>query len=99
MQAMNCWAHRAAKDRRSLDQRSLLVTGHALTLPAAPAKTGRISRGRVAQKGRALVLQTRGRWFESSLAHSRGRSSNQVERPLETRGVAGSIPADHILAP
>ena len=53
-------------------------------------------RGRVAQKGRALVLQTRGRWFDSSLAHSRGRSSNQVERPLETRGVAGSIPAGHI---
>ena len=27
---------------------------------------------------------------------SRGRSSKQVERPLETRGVAGSSPADHI---
>ena len=61
------------------------------SIPAPPIK-----RGRVAQKGRALVLQTRGRWFDSSLAHSRGRSSKQVERPLEARGVAGSIPADHI---
>jgi hypothetical protein len=32
--------------------------------------------GRVAQSGRALVLQTRGCWFDSSLAHfPRGRSS------------------------
>jgi hypothetical protein len=62
------------------------------SIPAPPTPI----RGRVAQKGRALVLQTRGRWFDSSLAHSRGRSSKQVERPLEARGVAGSIPADHI---
>jgi hypothetical protein len=33
VQAVNCRAHCAAKDRRLLDQRSLLVTGHALTLP------------------------------------------------------------------
>jgi hypothetical protein len=63
------------------------------SIPAPPTPI----RGRVAQKGRALVLHvTRGvAGFDSSLAHSRGRSSNQVERPLETRGVAGSIPADH----
>src|SRR5882724_10463877 len=39
VQTVNCRAHGAAKDRRSLDQRSLLVTGHALTLPAAAAET------------------------------------------------------------
>jgi hypothetical protein len=62
------------------------------SIPAPPIK-----RGRVAQKGRALVLHvTQGvAGFDSSLAHPRGRSSKQVERPLETRGVAGSIPADH----
>jgi hypothetical protein len=31
--------------------------------------------GRVAQQARALVLQTRGRWFDSSLAHSKADSS------------------------
>jgi hypothetical protein len=64
------------------------------SIPAPPINTRASS-----SEGRALVLQTRGRWFDSSLAHSRGRSSNQVERPLETRGGAGSIPADHTLAP
>jgi hypothetical protein len=50
--------------------------------------------GRVAQQARALVLQTRGRWFDSSLAH-RVAVAQPVERPPETRGAAGSIPAGH----
>ena len=44
--------------------------------------------------GRALVLQARGRWFDSSLAH-RVAVAQRVERSLETRGAAGSIPAGH----
>ena len=54
-----------------------------------------IHRGRVAQSRRALVSHTRGCWFESSLAHH-VVEAQPVERPPETRGVAGSIPADHI---
>lgn len=48
--------------------------------------------GRVAQKGRALVSHTRGRWFEPSLAHLVA-VAQPVDRPSETRGAAGSIPA------
>jgi hypothetical protein len=45
--------------------------------------------------GRALVLQTRSSWFDSSLAH-RVAVAQQVERSPEKRGGAGSIPAGHI---
>ncbi len=45
--------------------------------------------------GRALALQARGRWFDSSLAHLYVAVAQRVERPSETRGAAGSIPAGH----
>ena len=48
--------------------------------------------------GRALVSHTRGRWFDPSLAHHVA-VAQPVERPLETREAAGSIPAGHIQAP
>ena len=53
-----------------------------------------VLRRRVAQLRRALVSQTRGCWFESSLAYHVVEAQS-VERPPETRGVAGSTPADH----
>jgi hypothetical protein len=53
---------------------------------------------RVAQLVRAPVLQTGGRWFDPSLAHSLVAVAQPVERPPETRGAAGSIPAGHTLA-
>ena len=53
-------------------------------------------RGRVAQWRRAPVLQTGSCWFESSLASYLVAEAQLVERPPETRGVAGSSPAGHI---
>ena len=53
-----------------------------------------VLRRRVAQLRRAPVLQTGSCWFESSLAYHVVEAQS-VERPPETRGVAGSTPADH----